>query len=67
MCFAIQLAVKDGVSGETFGEKLERIIWQMNEAGIAGYDGLRLIVDNMRTGVAVPAQNPLPQPIPRST
>lgn len=53
--------------GETFGEKLERIIRQMNDTGIAGYDGLRLILDNMRSGVAVPAQNPLPQPDPSST
>lgn len=47
--------------GETFGEKLERIIRQMNDTGIAGYDGLRLILDNMRSGV-VWAGNPLADP-----
>lgn len=57
-----QLAVKDNVSTETFGEKLERIIRQMNDTGITGFDGLRMILDNMRSGVSWPAGNPLPDP-----
>lgn len=55
------------MSTETFGEKLERIIRQMNDTGITGFDGLQMILDNMRSGVPVPAQNPVPQPDPSST
>lgn len=33
----------------------------MKDTGIAGYDSLRLILDNMRSGV-VWAENPLPDP-----
>lgn len=67
MFYNPQLAVKDNVSTETFGEKLERIIRQMNDTGITGFDGLQMILDNMRSGVPVPAQNPIPQPDPSST
>lgn len=50
------------MGSETFGEKLERIIRQMDEAGVAGFGALRFVVANMRSGVSLPVQNPPTQP-----
>lgn len=52
---------------ETFGEKLERIIRQLDETGVAGFGRLRFVVANMRSGVTLPFQKPLPQPNPSDT
>lgn len=58
--FFLQLDVKDHMKSETFGEKLERIIRQLDETGVAGFGALRFIVANMRSGVSLPVHN-LPQ------
>lgn len=52
---------------ETFGEKLERIIRQLDETGVAGFGGLRFIVANMRSGVSLPFQKKPPQTNPSDT
>lgn len=63
----LQLNVRDQVSSETFGEKLERIIRQMDEIGVIGFGDLRFILGNMRSGISVPARDQPTKPDPGST
>lgn len=60
------------MGSETFGEKLERIMRQMDETGVVGFGDLRFVLGNMRSGISAPAQNAsaqksLPQPDPSAT
>ena len=55
------------MSTETFGEKLERIIKQLDETGVAGFGDLRFVVANMRSGISIADQVSTQQPGPNGT
>jgi hypothetical protein len=53
------------MGSETFGEKLERIIRQLEETGVVGFGDLRLVLDNMSSGIEfLPAHMRPAQPGP---
>ncbi|KAG8164374.1 hypothetical protein KVR01_006292 [Diaporthe batatas] len=50
--------LKAETHAETFGDKLERIIKRLDEEGVLGFGDLRMVLANMRAGVALPEQGP---------